>query len=299
MVKKICQWAAILCLFSLVEAVHAVTLTDDRGHEINLQTPPQRIVSLAPNITEMLFAVGAGDRVAGADEFSDYPASAAHITRIGSASRIDIERVLNLKPDIVIGWLSGNAASDIARLEDLGVPVYMTEITSLDNIADQLVNLGKLAGNDAGANAAAADFRQRLAHLREEYAGKLRVSVFYQVWDRPLMTVNGRHFISDAIHLCGGTSLFPELEPLAPTISKEAVIAANPQVIISGRSDSHDVSLESMWGDWKTLDAVKYGNLFVIPADLIARPVPRILDGVEMICDVLEQARNNLESISK
>ena len=121
------------------------------------------------------------------------------------------------------------------------------------------------------------------------------VSVFYQVWDRPLMTVNGRHFISDAIHLCGGNSLFKDLEPLAPTISKEAVIAANPQVIVSGQASNRGSTLEEMWGDWKTLDAVKYGNLFLIPADLITRPTPRILDGVTMLCDKLEQARLKLD----
>jgi iron complex transport system substrate-binding protein len=294
MVKYRYIQACIICLLVLAETAQAITLTDDRGHTLSIEHYPQRIVSLAPHITEMLFAIGAGNRIVGADEFSDYPAAAAQIPRIGSASRIDIERVIALNPDIVIGWQSGNAPSDIAKLENLGVPVYITEITSLDNIADQLANLGRLIGASDAAKLAATEFQQQLAQLRENNAGKLRVTVFYQVWDRPLMTVNGRHFISNAINLCGGTSLFREMEPLAPTISKEAVIAANPQVIISGKSGSDGASLESMWGDWKSLDAVKYGNLFVIPADLIARPVPRILDGVKMMCEKLDQARINM-----
>jgi iron complex transport system substrate-binding protein len=289
------QCAFMLIIVFLFNVAHAITLTDIRGHELTLAHSPLRIVSLAPNITEILFAIGAGDRVVGADEYSNYPEAAAQIPRIGNSARIDIERVIALKADLVIGWLSGNAPNDIAKLEQLGAHVYITEFSTLDNIADQFITLGKLTGNFDKAVELAAGFRRRLAELQKEYAGKMPVSVFYQVWDRPLMTVNGRHFISDAIHLCGGNSLFRELEPLAPTISKEAVIAANPQVIISGRANSHGATLKEMWGEWKTLDAVKYGNLFVIPADLVARPTPRILEGVTMICEKLERARVKLD----
>lgn len=292
--KSICQWAGILYFIFSVDTVHAVTLTDDCGHQVTLDHAPERIVSMAPHVTELLFAIGAGNRIVGVDEYSDYPEAALHLPRIGNSSRIDIERVLVLKPDLAIGWSSGNADSDIAKLEGLGIPVYVTEISSLDNIADQLINLGRVTGGSVIANDVATEFRRRLRELRARYDGKERLSVFYQVWGRPLMTVNGKHFISDAMHLCGGTGLFPDLEPLAPTVSKEAVVVANPQVIITGRSDDNDALLESMWGEWKTMDAVKYGNLFSIPFDLIARPTPRILEGVEMICDDLEQARLNI-----
>ena len=259
-----------------------------------LDKPPARIVSLAPHVTEILFAIGVGDMIVGADEYSDFPEQSLHIPRIGNSSRIDIERVIALKPDLVIGWSSGNAATDIARLEDFHIPVYITEIRSLENIAKQLTTLGQLVGSSRTAEGAAERFRQRMGELQKRYADKRRVSVFYQVWDRPLMTINGRHFISDAIHLCGGENLFPDLEPLAPVISKEAVVAANPQVIITGQSGEDIATLESMWGRWKTMDAVKYGNLFSMPSDLIARPAPRILEGVTLICEVLEQARTNM-----
>jgi len=288
------QWACIWLFILFINPAYAVTLTDDRGREVTLAHSPTRIISLAPHVTELLYAIGDGDRMVGADEYSDFPEAALHLPRIGNSSRIDIERVLSLKPDLVVGWSSGNAEADIARLEDFGVPVYITEISSLENIAHQLTRLGRLTGSSITANDTAGRFRQRLEELRRKYAGKVRVSVFYQVWDRPLMTVNGRHFISDAIQLCGGVSLFPDMEPLAPTISKEAVVAANPQAIITGRSGEDNSTMESMWGRWKTMDAVRYGNLFIIPSDLIARPTPRILYGVAMICDELEQARINM-----
>jgi iron complex transport system substrate-binding protein len=132
--------------------------------------------------------------------------------------------------------------------------------------------------------------------LRAKYAEKPRISVFYQVWEQPLMTVNGRHFISDAIQLCGGNNVFSELQTLAPTVSKESVIATNPQAIISGRTPGNDSSLQSEWGGWQSMDAVKYDNLFTIPSDLIARPTPRILDGLAMICEALDEARRHMHA---
>ena len=297
MLKRI-HLGSLIGLFGLtffIDVASAATLVDDRGHEVTVGHPPARIVSMSPHVTEMLFAIGAGDRMVGADEYSDFPQAARRLTRIGNSSRIDIERVLSLKPDLVIGWGSGNAASDVAKLEEFDIPVYITEIGSLDNIADQLISLGKLVGRPDAANEVAGRFRQRLGGLKARYAGKEHVSVFYQAWDRPLMTVNGRHFISDAIRLCGGVNLFPDLEPLAPTISKEAVVSANPQVIMADHPDNGEATLLSMWGHWRSIDAVKYGNLFTIPSDLIARPTPRILEGVAMICDALERARIKLE----
>lgn len=288
-----------LVAFSLllfVSIAYAVTLTDDRGRNISLGHPPERIVSLAPHVTELLYAIDAGDMLVGADEYSDFPEGAVQLPRIGNASRVDIERVLSLEPDLVIGWLTGNADSDIKKLEKLGIPVFVTEITSLDNVADQLIRLGQLIGKPVKAKEVAAGYRHRLQKLRAQYKEKTRISVFYQVWEQPLMTVNGKHFISDAIQLCGGNNVFSELQMLAPTLSKESVIAADPQAIISGRTPGNDSSLRSEWGSWQSMDAVKYDNLFSIPSDLIARPTPRILDGVVKICEALDEARSHMHA---
>lgn len=285
----------LFILLFFIDVAAAVTLVDDRGHQVTVEWVPARIVSMSPHVTELLFAIGAGDRLVGADEYSDFPQAAKQLTRIGNSSRIDIERVLALKPDLVIGWESGNSKTDVAKLEEFAIPVYITEIGSLDNIAEQLISLGKLVGSSDTANEVAGRFRQRLGEMKAAYAGKKQVSVFYQAWDSPLMTINGAHFISNAIRLCGGVSLFPDLEPLAPTVSKEAVISANPQVIMTDHPDSDVAALLSMWGQWKTIDAVKYGNLFSIPSDLIARPTLRILEGVARICEALEQARINMQ----
>ena len=292
------HWLHLGALFLLlfVNTTYAVTLTDDRGRKITLGHPPGRIVSLAPHVTELLYAIGAGDMLVGADEYSDYPGPAAQLPRIGNASRVDIERVLSLEPDLVIGWLTGNAESDISKLEKLGIPVFVTEITSLDNVAQQLIRLGRLTGKSVKAKEVAAGYRHRLQELRAQYAEKPRISVFYQVWEQPLMTVNGRHFISDAIQLCGGNNVFSKLQTLAPILSKEAVIAADPQAIISGRTPGNDTSLQLEWGSWQSMGAVKYDNLFTIPSDLIARPTTRILDGVAMICEALDEARRHMHA---
>lgn len=265
-------------------------VTDDTGRTVILAQPAQRIVSLAPHVTELLFAAGAGDRVVGAVEYSDYPPAARSIPRVGGYSRIDIERLLALKPDLVIAWAGGNHAGDIERLVQLGIPLYVSDPHRLDEVADDIERLGLLAGSVPVARRAAQAFRARRADLQRKYGGRPPVRLFYQIWNQPLMTVNGAHVISDVIRLCGGVNVFAGQPLPAPSVDPEAVLRADPEVIVaSGMADERPGWLD----DWRRypLLAVQRGNLFFIPPDLLQRHTPRLLDGAERLCRALDTAR--------
>ena len=229
-------------------------------------------------------------------EFSNYPEAAQRLPRVGNSSRVDVERLVALAPDLVIGWQTGNDAGDIARLERLGLRVYVTEVGAVAAIPDDIETMGRLAGTEATALPAAGELRERLRELAHRYAGRAPVTVFYQIWERPLMTVNGRHFISDSIRLCGGRNVFDTLEPIAPTVSIEAVIAADPQAIVNSSSMDDNQAQLAAWRRWTTIEAVRRGNLFSVPPDLIARPTSRIVEGVEILCRALDVARTRTGS---
>lgn len=280
-------------LLAVGSAVQAeIGVVDDTGATVRLAQPAQRIVSLAPHLTETLFAAGAGGRIVGTVEYSEYPPAAGKIARVGGYSRIDMERVLALRPDLIIAWQSGNAAAHLERLRSLGIPLYLSQVNRLEGIAIEIERLGVLAGSPAVADRAAESFRQRLAGLQKRYGNRPQVRTFYQIWKQPLMTVGRRQIISDVIHLCGGDNVFGKLETMAPTVNVEAVIAANPEVIVaSGMDESRPEWLDD-WRRWTTIAAVARDNLFFIPPDLIQRHTPRLLDGAERLCRHLETARS-------
>lgn len=245
-------------------------------------------------MTELLYAAGAGDRLVAAVDFSDWPEAARRLPRVGNFARLDIERILALKPDLVIGWKGGNDGGDLDRLRRLGLRVHVTDSAGVAQIADDIALLGELAGTGDIARRAAAELRERLDALEQRHAGLAPVTVFYQIWDRPLMTINGEHFISDSLRLCGGRNVFAELAPVAPTVSIEAVIARNPQAIVNSASAANQQAQLDAWRRWRELDAVRLGNLYSIPPDLIARPGIRIIEGVERLCAALDEARRRI-----
>ncbi len=269
----------------------ALSVTDDSGATVRLERPAQRIVSLAPHATELLFAVGAGGRIVGAVEFSDYPEAARRIPRVGGYNRLDVERIVALRPDLVVAWQTGNPAGTLARLRQLGMAVFLSEPRELEDIASNLERLGRLTGNAAQARRAADAFRQGLARLQRRYRSLTPVSLFYQIWDQPLMTLNGEHLVSKLIRLCGGRNVFADLPALAPQVSLEAVLAADPEaIVISGRGEQ-DPAWRAQWQRWRSLRAVRRGNVFVIDPDIIQRHTPRVLQGAEVLCGYLQQAR--------
>ena len=277
---------ALVCLPAHAEIV----VTDASGASIKLAAPARRIVSLAPNITELLFAAGAGDRVVGNVDFGNYPPAAKALPKVGGYS-LDLEAIVALKPDLVMGWESGNAPASISRLRAMGLTVHLSESKRIEDIAGELEQIGKLAGTEATAKAVANAFRERYAALATRFSQRPPVTVFYQIWKQPLMTVNGKQIISDVIRLCGGRNVFANLPALTPNVSVEAVITANPEVIVaSGMDDSRPEWLDD-WRRWTTLAAVRRDNLYFVPPDVVQRHTPRILDGAEILCAHLETAR--------
>jgi iron complex transport system substrate-binding protein len=283
------MWVLALGMAAVVRA--EVVVTDDSGTKVRLAAPARRIVSLAPHITETLFAAGAGDRIVGAVDYSDYPEAAKKLPRVGGYSKLDLEAVAALKPDLAIGWASGNAPAHIEKLRSLGIPVFLVQPERIDDVAGNLERYGELAGTTTAARTAAAAFRDRLRELRSRYGTRPPVRTFYQIWKQPLMTVGGGQVISDVIQLCGGVNIFADLKPLAPTVTAESVIAADPEVIVaSGMGESRPEWVDD-WRQWRTMTAVQRDNLFFIPPDLIQRHTPRLAEGAARLCAQLETAR--------
>ncbi len=282
---------ALLSALAAMPAAADIRVTDDTGRTVVLSAPAQRIVSLAPHVTELVYAAGAGAKLVGVVQYSDYPEAARAVPRVGSYTAVDMEAVVALKPDLVIAWKSGNRNQQYDRLERLGIPVFVNEPRSLDDVARSIETFGRLAATSAEAGAAATAFRARRDALAARHAQRPPVEVFYRIWNRPLMTINGKHLISDVMALCGGHNVFADLPILAPTVTEEAVLAAAPQAIVaSGMGESRPEWLDS-WRRWTALPAVARDNLFFIPPELLQRHTPRILDGATRLCEQLEQVR--------
>lgn len=268
-----------------------VSVIDDAGQKVVLDKPARRIISLSPHITELLFASGAGEYIVGTVEFSNFPEAARRIPVLGRYDYLDLEAIVALKPDLIINWESGNTMGQIQKLYDMGLMIYTSEPGGIDSIANTIEQFGKLSDTESKAMRAARDFRKKYHSLKQKYENKKPLRVFYQVWNRPLVTVNGKHLISQVINLCGGTNIFSDLPTLAPQISIESVLNRNPDVIIvSGQGDKQPELLDH-WREWKNMAAVKADNLFFIHPDLMHRHTPRLLQGAEQLCGYLDEAR--------
>lgn len=280
---------------ALAASAQPVSVVDDQGRTVTLPRAAQRVISLAPHATELIFAAGGGERLVGVVEFSDYPEAAKAIRRVGDNKAVDLEAVAALKPELIVVWRHGNARRQLEKLGNLGIPVYESEPRRLDDIPAALERLGRLLGTEPAAQRAAADYRRTLQSLRERYAGRAPVTTFYQVWRQPLKTLNDEHMVSDVIRLCGGVNVFGKLEPLVPTLSDEAVLQANPEFIFTasmGATNSHrPVDSLDGWKRFPRLTAVQRGNLFYVNGDLINRPTPRVLEGAALICEAMEGVR--------
>ena len=276
----------------LAGTAHAdVSVKDDIGNTVKLAQPAKRIVSLAPHMTETLFAAGAGAQIVGTVDYSDYPEAAKKIPRVGGYSRFDLEAVAAHKPDLIVAWYSGNAPAHIEKLQAMGYPIYISQPNHIADIATEIERLGQLAGTSATAQATASAFRERLATITARYSKRPVVRTFYQIWKQPLMTIGKNQIISDVIRLCGGENVFGQMDQMAPNVTVEAVIAANPEAIIaSGMGDSRPEWLDD-WKKWTSIEAVKRDNLFFVQPELIQRHTPRLLEGTERLCQHLETAR--------
>ncbi len=287
---RLTLFATVCCL-----QAHAAALEvqDDRGKTLRLSAPAARIVSIAPHLTEIAFAAGVGSRLIAVSAFSDYPPEARRLPRVGDGARVDIERILALKPDLVIAWKSGNQAGDIARLERLGFAVWVSEAARLADIARLLRGVAILGGEAAAGERAAGEFERALRALHERHGlppgAREPLRVFYEIWHQPLLTVSGAHMISDAITLCGGQNVFAGLPVLTPAVSLEAVLARRPQMVLGGGSANGAAEFHSRW-QGMPLAALRAIPARYIAPDSIQRPSPRIIEGVRAICAHIEAA---------
>ena len=264
--------------------------TGDTGHD-NDGAGELRIVTLSPHLAELVYTVGAGDLLVGVSAYTDYPQAATRLPVVGDAFNLDLEQLALLEPDILLAWETGTPAHVLDVLRNRGYRVETVKTTSLDDVADALLRIGSLTGHSSAAAAAAADFREGLAQIAKAHADAEPITVFYQVSARPLYTVNGKHFVSELVNLCGGVNIFADLGGLAPAISVEAVLDRDPEVVLASTDAGESVFDE--WDRWTDMAANRYGNRFMMPANDIARPTPRLLIAAKALCDALDEGRRN------
>jgi iron complex transport system substrate-binding protein len=276
------------------QASGAIDVIDDRGAAITLTQPAARIVTLSPHLTELVYAAGAGARLIAVPKYSDYPDAAKSLPEIGDATRVDMERVLALRPDLILAWKSGNSAADIDRLERLGLRVYVSDAGRLADVARVVRAIGRLAGTAAAAEQEARDFERRIAALGARYAGAAQLRVFYQIWDRPLLTINGGHIISDVLKLCGAVNVFEHAALLTPSVSLEALLAAHPDVVLGGSSALAPAEFNAQWASYRVGELARLSVEYV-PPDLIQRATPRIAQGAAVVCERLQNVRTSLQ----
>lgn len=284
--------ATLCCVLLLcpVKAGASVSLPQADGSTLELNTPAKRLVTLSPHLAELVFAAGAGRHLVATVEYSEYPEGAAVIPRIGDAFRIDVERVLSLRPDLVIAWDSGNPRQATDQLKALGIPVWRVEIREPAEIADIIEAIGLASAEQTPAGIAAGNFRRRLEALSRRYDSRQTLDFFYQVDAKPLFTINGEHLISKSLSLCGGRNIFHDQPGLAFNVAHESVIVANPEALIAPFLDTGADPLAA-WHEWPGMQAVRQDALLLLPADKISRATPRLLDALELACSLLDGVR--------
>jgi iron complex transport system substrate-binding protein len=279
--------AAALCCS---RAHGAIDVVDDSGAAVTLAAPAARIVALAPHATELVFAAGAGDRLVGVVQGSDWPPAARALPRVGDVHALDLERIIALTPDLVLTWPYTTPAH-VSQLKARGIAVAVTDPKTIDAIATNIERVGALAGTEALARAAATMFRDRLAHVRSARRDMARVRVFYEIWDSPLYTIGGRHLITQALDVCAADNAFASIAMPAPIVTVEAVLAAAPDAIIAATDGAVPPPWLDAWKRWPQLPATRYGNFATVDANLLHRMGPRFVDGVESLCAAVDAAR--------
>ena len=267
---------------------------DDSGKELCISAPAQRVITLSPGATELMFAAGAGDKVVAVVNYSDYPPAALKLPVIGSHTRVDMETLMALDPDLVITWVTGNPPAQVELLQELGLPTFAIEPRTFEGVSSVIERLATLAGTENAGFAEAERFRSGIEELIEQYRDVEPIQVFYQVWEKPLMTINNEHLISKVLNVCGGVNVFGDMPRLIPRISAEVVLQADPQAILTGSVDGLSDDQLDDWKNYSGLTAVEKDNLFFVPASPISRPTPRLLEAIEAICKKLEIAREHL-----
>ena len=277
-------------------AALAVAVRDDAGRTLEVAAPAVRIVSLAPHLTELLFAIGAGAQVVGIVAYSDHPEAARSVPQVGDSAQLDLERIVALRPDLIVAWRSGNSEAQLQRLAALRIPIYRSESRELGDISSTLRRLGALSGNGETAERQAQRFDAAVAKLRSSFAQRRKLRVFYQIWPQPLLTINGQHMISQALETCGARNVFADERALTPAVGEEAVLAKDPDAIVSSALPEQGAPTPEIdaWRRRKTLRAVALGNLIAVNPDTLHRSSHRIVEGIAELCAKLDAARERM-----
>lgn len=258
----------------------------------------QRIVTLAPHLAELVCAVGACDQLVGVVKYTDYPAQAAALPMVGDAVNLNLEQLVALKPDLVLAWEGGTSVQTIARVKKLGIPVEAVAVRRVRDIGNALYRVGQLTGTTTAASFASSMFYRRLEQIRNLHWKKSKLKVMYQIETDPVYTVSSRSPIHEAIDICGGINVFAGLQGIAPTVGLESVIAANPDAVVFAEQD--DVArIRAFWARWPQTKVQQRSSLYPVNANLLARQSPRLLDGVEQLCEKLDDARRQMVTNSK
>jgi iron complex transport system substrate-binding protein len=257
----------------------------------NDQTVPQRVISLAPHVTEMLFSAGAGNKMVGVVDYSDYPKAALKIESVGSYHVLNIEKIIQLNPDLIIAWKTGNRSKDIEKLQQLGYKIIYSEPYKLSDIAKEIRYFGQILQTQTTANKVANRLENKLATLSKANQNKPKVTAYYQIWNAPMMTINGKQTISQAMNVCGAQNIFADLPILAPEVSIESVIEKNPDTILLGGQKEVQQDWLNAWLKWPSINAVKKHHIYLLKADTFQRPTERLIEGIEGLCKKIDQVR--------
>ncbi len=287
------RYLFILLCFWLPLSAEPIKVADDLNNLILLGQPAKKIIALSPHLAELVFDAGAGEQLVATVEYADYPSVVKSVSRIGAYNALDKERLVALQPDIVLLWLSGNGEDKANQLKQLGINVYISEPRNLSDISKTILDIGKLAGSSDVAQSKAMEFDRKISHLQKRFGGAKPVTVFYQVWGQPLITVNQEQLINEVIELCGGINVFSGVPVLAPVVSTEELIVKNPQVIIGGARQGEKRQWLQQWKNWPSIKAVKNNHLYFISPDLLNRQTTRMLEGAGQLCTMLDNVRHS------
>ena len=276
----------LVAFFGVLISFPVAAVVDDWGVEIELAIPPQRIISLAPHVTELLFALGAEDRLIAVTESCDYPAAASQLPKIANAFSVNYEALIESRPDLVIAWGTGNGLLSIDRIKQLGIPVFVSEPTTLIDVKRSILTLGELIYSRAQAGRLAEEFDKRIRQISDQYQNRQPVRLFYHISDMPLMTLSAAHYITELIELCGGVNVFSAMPQIAPVITREALYTENIDMIASVIGPLKSTLLND-----QSLPVVNHRQVYSVNADLLNRPTTRLLDGAEELCRTIDQSR--------
>ncbi|MGM0397117.1 MAG: ABC transporter substrate-binding protein, partial [Bacillota bacterium] len=265
---------------------------DDFGNTIVFETPPERIISLAPSNTEILFAIGAGDKVVGVTTYDDYPEEVLDIEKIGDFNGINLERIIELEPDLVINYGDG-VTEENERLLEAGIQIAGFEPESIEEINEAILRIGEMTGHKLEALDLVDDMIAKEAELIEKIQGLEKKTVFYEIWHEPLMAAGPGSFIDQLINLAGGENIAADAEGEYPQYDLEQLIERNPQVYITA-NDLPEKTVESIKErpGFSEIDAIKNGRVYLIDGNTISRPGPRIIEALEMIIEAIHPEVN-------